>query len=155
MKMNIFIDDRQNLYKITDELLNTIDLVVEESLKEENEMLENEVSISFVDDEEIKILNRDYRGVDRATDVLSFPIELEFELPEPILGDIIISTKTAQRQAVEYNHSIEREIIYLVAHSMFHLMGYDHMTEEDKKEMRDKEEKVLKQLGIDRNYKGE
>lgn len=153
--MNIFIDDRQDLLDISDELIDEMMRVIKEALNEEKEDIESEVSISFVNDEEIHQLNRDYRNVDRPTDVLSFPMELDFDMPEKILGDIIISTDTAKRQAVEYNHSIEREILYLVTHSMFHLMGYDHMNDEEKLIMRSKEEKVLKKLGISRDFKGE
>ncbi|HEY4544426.1 MAG TPA: rRNA maturation RNase YbeY [Tissierellaceae bacterium] len=153
--MNIFIDDRQDLLDISDELIDEMMRVIKESLDEEKEDIESEVSISFVNDEEIHQLNRDYRNVDRPTDVLSFPMELDFDMPEKILGDIIISTDTASRQAEEYNHSIDREILYLVTHSMFHLMGYDHMNDEEKLIMRSKEEKVLKKLGISRDFKGE
>lgn len=153
--MNIFIDDRQDLLDISDELIDEMMRIIKEALNEEKEDIESEVSISFVNDEEIHQLNRDYRNVDRPTDVLSFPMDLDFDMPEKILGDIIISTDTAKRQAVEYNHSIEREILYLVTHSMFHLMGYDHMNDEEKLIMRSKEEKVLKKLGISRDFKGE
>lgn len=153
--MNIFIDDRQDLLDISDELVDEVKKVIKESLNVEKEDIESEVSISFVTDEEIHELNREYRNVDRPTDVLSFPMELEFDMPEKMLGDIIISTDTASRQADEFNHSIEREILYLVTHSMFHLMGYDHMNDDEKLIMRSKEEIVLKRLGISRDFKGE
>ena len=106
-----------------------------------------EVDITIVDDEEIHQLNRDYRNVDRPTDVLSFALdeddEDEPELMEGqphLLGDIIISAETATRQAEEFGHGLEREIVYLAVHGLLHLLGYDHMVEEDKVIMRAKEE---------------
>lgn len=117
----------------------------------------NEVSLVFCDDAYIQDLNRNYRGKDQPTDVLSFALN-EGEEPEIVdgpshvlLGDIIISLETAARQAEEYNHSLEREVAYLTVHGMLHLLGYDHMTEEDKAEMRIEEEHVLSLLGITRD----
>lgn len=117
----------------------------------------NEVSLVFCDDAYIQDLNKNYRGKDQSTDVLSFALN-EGEEPEIVdgpsqvlLGDIIISLETAARQAEEYNHSLEREIAYLTVHGMLHLLGYDHMTEEDKAEMRIEEEHVLSLLGITRD----
>lgn len=121
----------------------------------------NEVSLVFCDDAYIQNLNRDYRGKDQPTDVLSFALN-EGEEPEIVdgpaqvlLGDIIISLETAARQAEEYNHSLEREVAYLTVHGMLHLLGYDHMTEEDKAEMRMEEEHVLSLLGITREADNE
>lgn len=117
----------------------------------------NEVSLVFCDDAYIQDLNKNYRGKDQPTDVLSFALN-EGEEPEIVdgpshvlLGDIIISLETAARQAEEYNHSLEREVAYLTVHGMLHLLGYDHMTEEDKAEMRVEEEHVLSLLGITRD----
>lgn len=117
----------------------------------------NEVSLVFCDDAYIQDLNKKYRGKDQSTDVLSFALN-EGEEPEIVdgpsqvlLGDIIISLETAARQAEEYNHSLEREVAYLTVHGMLHLLGYDHMTEEDKAEMRIEEEHVLSLLGITRD----
>ena len=101
--------------------------VIKESLLVEGKSLDYEVSISLVNNEEIKELNRDYRGVDSETDVLSFPLEDDFGMDLPLLGDIIITVEKALEQAEEYGHSLEREMAYLTAHSMFHLMGYDHL----------------------------
>ena len=113
-----------------------------------------EVSLSFVDNKEIHELNKEYRGIDRATDVLSFPLLVEDEFGvdfgEESLGDIVISLERAFEQSREYNHSFEREVCFLVCHSMFHLLGYDHDTEENTKEMRQKEEYILNKLGITR-----
>lgn len=104
-----------------------------------------EVSIAFVSNQQIKELNSKYRDKDQITDVLSFPIDDE------MLGDIIISAKRAAEQALEYGHSLKRELAYLTVHGMLHLFGYDHQSEEEKKEMRQKEERVLTQLGISRD----
>lgn len=98
-------------------------------------------------------LSRDFRGVDRATDVLSFPLltdDFDIEIEEESLGDIVISLERALEQSIEYNHSFDREVCFLVCHSMFHLLGYDHDTEENTKEMRKKEEDVLNKLNITR-----
>ena len=111
------------------------------------------ISVSFVDMDEIHVLNREYRGVDRATDVLSFPMfepgEIELlEDGETELGDVVICREKAREQAEEFGHSYERELIYLFTHSIFHLLGYDHETEEEKAEMRAKEEKIMTKLHI-------
>lgn len=115
-----------------------------------------EVSLVLSDDAYIHALNLQYRGKDCPTDVLSFALN-EGEEPEVLdgpeevlLGDIIISLETATRQAIEYGHSLERELAYLTVHGILHLLGYDHMTEEEKCEMRQEEEHVLSLLGIHR-----
>jgi probable rRNA maturation factor len=115
-----------------------------------------EVSLMFTDDETIHEMNREYRGIDRPTDVLSFALEEgeEEEIyggpEENLLGDIIISVETATRQAEEYGHSVEREMAFLALHGMLHLLGYDHMEEEERQEMRAQEEAILASLGITR-----
>lgn len=120
-----------------------------------------EVDITIVDDEEIHQLNRDYRNVDRPTDVLSFALDEDDE-DEPellegqlhLLGDIIISAETATRQAEEFGHGLEREIVYLAVHGLLHLLGYDHMVEEDKVVMRAKEEEALRAINLsEENFK--
>lgn len=146
--MEFYVDNRQNTAEITPELNNLIEKVIIESLKIEGVSADIEVSISFVDNDEIRELNRDYRGVDKSTDVLSFPLDEDILVPIPLLGDIIISMETAIEQAEDFGHSLDREISYLVTHSMFHLMGYDHMNEEEKNIMRSKEKQVMKNLGI-------
>lgn len=119
---------------------------------------EFEVSVLITDDDGIHELNREFRGIDRKTDVLSFPM-LEYEseekpkedmLPgeENILGDIVISLETAVSQAEEYGHSVLREISFLTVHSMLHLFGYDHETDKDRQKMRDREEYFLNKLGL-------
>ena len=120
-----------------------------------------EVDITIVDDEEIHQLNRDYRNADRPTDVLSFALDEDDE-DEPellegqlhLLGDIIISAETATRQAEEFGHGLEREIVYLAVHGLLHLLGYDHMVEEDKVIMRAKEEEALRAINLaEENFK--
>lgn len=119
------------------------------------------ITITLTNPENIKKINNEYRNINKATDVLSFPMfekdELELKIKkqdfihEDILGDIIISIERVEEQAKEYGHTFERELSYMVVHGFYHLMGYDHIKEEDKKEMRPKEEKILSDLKIDRN----
>ena len=151
--MEIILDDRQDKIKVSDELLEKINDIIVEALYYEGYDDNYEVSLSFVDNDEIHELNRDFRGVDRPTDVLSFPLltdEFDVELEEESLGDIVISLERALEQSKEYNHSFEREVCFLVCHSMFHLLGYDHDTDENTKDMRKREEDVLNKLNITR-----
>ncbi|MBO5786889.1 MAG: rRNA maturation RNase YbeY [Clostridia bacterium] len=110
-----------------------------------------EVNVTVCDDETIKEINKEHRGIDKPTDVLSFPF-LDFDSPETLtmLGDIIISRDTAYRQADEYGHSPKREFCFLAAHSALHLLGYDHETEEEREEMEAKRREILDELGIKR-----
>jgi len=147
--VRVLIDNRQLKINIDDKIESAINESIKICLQEENRDLNYEVSVSFVDNEEIRQLNKDYRNVDRPTDVLSFPLdEYDYNSNYHILGDIIISTDKVIEQATEFGHSILREIIYLTVHSMFHLLGYDHMNDDDKKIMREKEKFVLKEIGI-------
>ncbi len=142
--------------------------VVEACLDYEGCPYEAEVSILFTDDEQIKELNQEFRAMDKSTDVLSFP-SIEYDEPgdfshleekvldyfhpesgELLLGDIVISVDTARLQAEEFGHSIEREIAFLTAHSMFHLFGYDHMEEKERLIMEEKQNAVLDLLQIRR-----
>ena len=113
-----------------------------------------EVSVSLVNDEVIHVLNKDYRGIDRPTDVLSFALDeaeepVEIGGPEThLLGDIIISAETAVRQGKEYGHGLNRELVYLGVHSLLHLLGYDHMNTDDKAVMREEEEKALQMIHL-------
>ncbi|MDK8275659.1 MAG: rRNA maturation RNase YbeY [Peptoniphilus duerdenii] len=143
----IYFDNRQDLIKIDEEIENIVEKSIEAALKEIEFTEDYEVSVSFVGDEEIHELNRDYRGVDRTTDVLSFPMDDEFT---NMLGDIVININKVIEQAKEYGHSEEREISYLTVHSTLHLMGFDHEEEEDKKEMRAVEDRVMEKLEISR-----
>lgn len=156
MSMEIYIDNRQDKVEIGENICDIIEKVVKEVLILENQSLDCEISISFVDNEEIKDLNREYRTIDKETDVLSFPIDDDFLTEGPILlGDIIISLEKAFEQSIDFGHSLDREIAYLTAHSMFHLLGYDHMEEDEKNIMRDKEKEIMKSLGIFKDNKGE
>ena len=129
---------------------------------EEEGLLDSKLimTITFTTPEEIRKINKKYRKIDKATDVLSFPMFEKAELDEKIknkdflyedvLGDIIISIEKVKEQAEEYGHSFERELSYMLVHGFYHLMGYDHIEEEDKKIMRPKEEKILNELKITR-----
>lgn len=113
-----------------------------------------EISFSFVSEDEIRELNAFYRDKDSVTDVLSFPqyddlSELDDDM-ELCLGDVVICSDVARRQAEEYGHPYERELVYLFVHSVLHLLGYDHMEEEEKREMRGREEEVMEQIGLTR-----
>ncbi|HHU91990.1 MAG TPA: rRNA maturation RNase YbeY [Halanaerobiaceae bacterium] len=105
---------------------------------------EGEISFALVDNEQIQELNKEYRGIDEPTDVLSFPMD------EEIWGDIIISTEKVLSQAEEYGHSLERELGFLAVHGILHLLGYDHQSAEEEAVMRLKEEKVLNKLKLSR-----
>lgn len=133
--------------------------VIETVLKEEKIIQDLEVYVTLTNNEQIHKVNLEQRKVDKATDVLSFPMFERDEIyllkedskKEPdILGDIIISIEKVKEQAEEYGHSFERELAYLVTHGMLHLLGYDHMIEEEKKQMRKREEEILEILKITR-----
>lgn len=110
-----------------------------------------ELNILFCDDETIRGYNREYRGIDRATDVLSFPM-FDFDTPEltALLGDVVLSVPRAEEQATEYGHSFEREMCFLAAHAALHLIGYDHEDEQERKRMEARQREVLSSLGIER-----
>ena len=140
--------------------------VVQQCFKEENmEDSKLYISITLTTPEHIHEINKQYRNVDRATDVLSFPMFEKEEIDnkiakhdfehEDVLGDIVISIEQVEKQAKEYVHSFEREFAYMLVHGFYHLMGYDHIKEEDKVIMRPKEEKVLEKLGIRRDEMNE
>ena len=117
-----------------------------------------EISVTFVDDDRIHALNKEFRNIDRSTDVLSFPLgengvyDTNYDTGAKMLGDVVISLSHAVAQAEEYGHSIQREIGFLTVHSMLHLLGYDHVNGGlEEVRMREKEEKVLTKLGLKRN----
>ncbi len=117
------------------------------------EQIENAYfNVIFVDNDYIKNINRDYRGKDVATDVITFALEdnEDVKLEIRILGDIFISLDKASEQAIEYNHSLTRELAFLLVHGFYHLLGYDHMTNEEEKIMMAKQEEVLNEFGIHR-----
>lgn len=155
-KLKVYVDD--NAYDFT--------AVADEFYKQSGQKINLYVDLSVVSAEEIRRLNRENRGVDSVTDVLSFPNldgikgrvlkkkDFPFDYDEDeralFLGSVAVCKEKIIEQAKEYGHSEEREFAYLFTHSLFHLFGYDHMTEEEKKEMREKEEGVLSALGITR-----
>ncbi|WP_315116857.1 rRNA maturation RNase YbeY [uncultured Clostridium sp.] len=163
----IYIDDRQDKIKVREDLERLIERLVDYSLKEEGVSIDYEVSILFVDNENIREINREERGKDSETDVLSFPmlhyperkvfkeayLNYEFK-PEDldedklILGDIVLSLQKADEQRLEFNHSFEREVCYLIIHSILHLLGYDHMEDDEKALMRKREEEILNKFNI-------
>ena len=148
------------------QLLNT---VIEETLKYENFTQDVEISLIIVTNDEIQKINSKFRNIDRPTDVLSFPM-IDFQVPEEfslveahpedyfnsdtgelMLGDIVISMDKVYEQAREFGHSPERELAFLVAHSMLHLSGYDHEEEAERLLMEDKQEEILQQKGYTRD----
>jgi len=156
--MELLVSNEQEIQPVTPELEDLFRKIVLATLEAEGEGEEVEVSLVLVDDQRIQELNRDYRGIDRPTDVLSFAQresvegEEDFvsEEDEWLLGDIVISMETAQRQATEYGHSLERELGFLIVHGCLHLLGYDHETEAERQVMREKEENILAALGLTR-----
>lgn len=151
--MAILIDNRDVEFDIPKSIFKDFEDASKVILEMENINKEVEISVSFVNDEEIKQLNRDYRDKDNVTDVLSFPTEMNYHIEgiPVILGDVVICLKRAKEQSEEFGHSFERELVYLFVHSMFHLLGYDHIDEDDKVLMRKKEKEALKRIGIFRN----
>lgn len=150
--MNLLIANDTNEDLDLDLIRKKAEKTITEVLRVENISENAEVSLSIVDKETIHKLNKDYRNVDRETDVLSFPLDEEgFDNegnPLILLGDIVICLDVAEDQAVDFGHSLEREIMYLICHSTLHLLGYDHIEEDDKKVMRSKEKEVMKNLGV-------
>lgn len=150
--MYIYFEEGQ---QVTEEILKTMEAAAKYCLELEGiDEARTEISVTFVEAEEIRQLNRDYRENDKVTDVLSFPQFDDLnDIPdfgEICLGDVVICKERAAEQAEEFGHSFEREIIYLFTHSILHLLGYDHMEEEEKQEMRAREEEVMTHLGIGR-----
>ncbi len=170
--MTVLIDNRQSHVNIEKDAENFIENLVNAVLEYESCTDDYEVSISLVSNEEIRDLNRVYRNVDAATDVLSFPMiefeednenklqaescddfedsakeYIEEELP---LGDIVISVEKAKEQAQEYGHSLKRELSFLLVHGMLHLLGYDHENKKDETIMFQKQEQILDKLNIRR-----
>ena len=161
MQVDFYFDNRQGRLENVTEMDELIKSVVTESLKKEAPEGHYEVSVVYVDNEEIRLLNKQYRQIDSSTDVLSFPM-LDFETPGVIceetnewddtiaLGDIVLSLEQAAVQAKEYGHSFKREVAYLTVHSLLHLLGYDHMEEGERSVMREKEEILLSAMNITR-----
>ena len=142
--------------KQNDELESIVEKVIQKCFEVENiNPTSLYICVTLTNPKNIRELNKEYRNIDKETDVLSFPMfEKEeisslknYEYEEP-LGDIVISVERVKEQAIEYGHSFERELAYMVVHGFYHLMGEDHIEEEDKKQMREKEENVLNKLKI-------
>lgn len=137
---------------------NLIRSVIECVLKEEKIKKNLDVYVTLTNNENIRKINAEHRNIDKATDVLSFPMFDKNEIPnlreddktEDILGDIIVSIEKVKEQAEEYGHSFQRELAYLITHGMLHLLGYDHIIEEEKVVMRKREEEILGILNITR-----
>lgn len=161
MDILVYIENEQNKIPFTEEHEKLIERVINAALKCEGFEHSCFVSVTVTDNENIRLINREQRGIDRSTDVLSFPV-LEFENGRPvenvgdifedklILGDVVLSLERAFEQSIEYGHSVEREIGYLVCHSVLHLLGYDHETESERALMREKEEETLETISLTR-----
>ena len=159
--MSVLIDNRQEEIKVDEALEAFVVQVVEEVIAYEQCEEEFEVSISFVNNQEMRSLNKEYRNIGKETDVLSFPLvefieeelntedeDAEYIEEEIALGDIVISMEKAVEQSEEYGHSFKRELAFLLVHGMLHLLGYDHDEEASEGEMFDKQEEILKNMEI-------
>lgn len=162
MNLDLVWEDCQNKIKITDSEINTITQAIEAALDYEEFDYDTEINLMFTDNDGIREINREQRNIDRATDVLSFPMleqedggiviyDEDFINGRVLLGDIVISLERAEEQAKEYGHSFSREIGFLAVHSVLHLLGYDHeLGEAEEKEMFSKQEEILKNIGLTR-----
>ena len=150
MNIIVDIDHRQDFFALNQEQETLIRKAIAACYEMEGLSEDYEVSLSFVMNAEIQDLNRQYRGKNEPTDVLSFPMEGPPDAPEKLLGDIVISAEKMAEQAEDYGHGINREMIYLVVHSTLHLMGYDHLNDQEKAMMRQKEETVLEKMALNR-----
>ena len=159
MKIEIYLSDEQTLLAPPEDMESLIERCTAAALEEEElGEYDAQVSVTLVDNEGIRALNNEHRGIDRATDVLSFPLgddegfDTDPETGAILLGDIVLSLERAKEQAEEYGHSYRREVAFLLAHSLFHLLGYDHeISEEEEKLHFAKQEKILEKLGITRD----
>lgn len=156
-----FILENETDEEISNEQIDELNRVCCEIMKNEECNFDAEISFTFTDNEGIREINREYRDIDRATDVLSFPMlefnddiedaEYETENGRVMLGDIVISIERAREQAEEFGHSLRRELAFLTAHSMLHLLGYDHVDDAiGEKMMIEKQDRALNNLGIKR-----
>ena len=157
MSLRIYFQNDQKKHRIHYQLQMLIRRTILETLDYEGMENDVEVSVTFVDDEGIRELNNRFRKLDKPTDVLSFPLlDYEGESEEPFfdelcnnLGDIVISLERAMAQANEFGHSFEREVAFLTAHSMLHLLGYDHeLSDEDDADMRARQNDIMERLGL-------
>lgn len=157
------MENQQDRQEISEEIEKTIKAAIEKSLEYENCDFDAEVSVTIVDNDEIRSINAEMRDIDRVTDVLSFPIlyfdengdivdsDYDMDGDSIVLGDIVISAERAKSQADEYGHSFKREMAFLTVHSMLHLLGYDHVDDpEGERIMFAKQDEILNLLGITR-----
>lgn len=156
----IQINNEQDLVVLSQEDYEKIRLLYQSLLRREGLPEVAESSLTFVTNQEIRELNREYRNIEKETDVLSFPLYESEDLvllrqgeqgaKILLLGDIVISLEKAQEQATEFGHSFQRELLYLFVHGLLHLFGYDHLDEDEKREMRSREEEILEEFSITR-----
>jgi probable rRNA maturation factor len=155
-KRMIYFTNSQESFEITYKLKMLVRHAVLASLEYEGFGADTELSVTFTDNEGIRAINAEYRGIDAPTDVLSFPLTdyegVDFPVadePESSLGDIVISLERASEQAEEFGHSFEREVAFLTVHSMLHLLGYDHVnSDEEDAEMRRRQREILESMGL-------
>ncbi len=153
MKLKIYFENLSS-EKITYKLKMLVRKAILATLEYEDVEADVEVSVTFTDNEGIRELNKEYRNIDRATDVLSFP-QINYDDGEDIsdgemLGDIVLSLERAREQAEEFGHSFERECAFLCAHSTLHLLGYDHeISDEDDADMRRRQSEIMKMMGLE------
>ncbi|MCQ5456046.1 MULTISPECIES: rRNA maturation RNase YbeY [Bacillus] len=157
--MSLILDITDETGRVPEDQLAEIEKILQFASAEEGVADGAEVSVTIVNNEEIQKINKEYRGKDYPTDVISFALEEDGEgeieiigadMP-PVLGDIIISADKAREQAEEYGHSLMRELGFLTVHGFLHLLGYDHMTEEEEKEMFTKQKDILNRYGLSRS----
>ncbi len=153
----IYISNEQDKVEVTPALRGLVRRAVTKALKYEKFPYKAEISVTFTDNKGIHALNLEHRGIDRPTDVLSFPLYDAGEMDKPDsdgqlpLGDIVLSLEKASEQAKEYGHSFEREVAFLCVHSVLHLLGYDHeLGESEEKDMFFRQEEVLKKMKLER-----
>lgn len=139
--MQVYLNNKQKYLKISARYWKKFIVEILKVLKIEDN---TEISITFVTNKKIQKINKEFRNIDKPTDVLSFPFDNSFKLPVQMLGDIVISTEKAEFQAQEYGHSLNREIAFLLVHGILHLLGYDHETIEEEKEMFGLQKELLK-----------
>ena len=163
----IILEDCQQSICLSSDFFNNIKSVVDVVLNVEEVNVNYEVNIFFVDNEYIKNINNEHRGINKETDCLSFPMltykkgkvykdqyvnyefkDYELDEGKVILGDILISTEKAKSQSEEFGHEFYREVVYLIVHSLLHLLGYDHMIQEEKEIMRFREKQIIKTIGV-------
>ena len=161
--MILFLENVQDKIQLSDGIENLIREAIELSLLKEGFNVPSEVSVTLLDNEGIREINREHRNIDLPTDVLSFPlVEMhegtvvsnigDFDLDEEkiLLGDILVSLEMVQTQAEEYQHSFKRELAFLITHGVYHLLGYDHQDERSEELMIGKQNIVLKEMGLDK-----